>query len=108
MRQVRSVIVRGGSVTSSAARSVSAQAVKVAAGTTAQDALREAGISLDGPEGAVVVREVGSGALRDLAWAPEQDAAVEAVRADSPDGPAVRRPPRAAVVADAVAGTAHR
>src|SRR5262249_61887797 len=93
MRQVRSVIVRGGSVSSSAPRSVSAQAVKVAAGTTAQDALREAGISIDGPDGAGVVREVGSGALRDLAWAPGQGAGVEGGRAGSPGrGAGVRAP----------------
>ena len=89
-------------MSSSAPRSVSAQAVKVAAGTTAQDALREAGISIDGPDGAVVVREVGSGALRDLAWAPGQDAEVEAVRADSPDGLAVLRHSTAHVMAQAV------
>jgi threonyl-tRNA synthetase len=81
---------------------VSAQAVKVAAGTTAHDALRAAGISLEGADGAVVVREIGSGALRDLAWAPQQDAEVEAVPADSPDGLAVLRHSTAHVMAQAV------
>jgi threonyl-tRNA synthetase len=81
---------------------VSAQAVKVAAGTTAHDALRAAGISLEGADGAVVVREISSGALRDLAWAPQQDAEVEAVRADSPDGLAVLRHSTAHVMAQAV------
>jgi len=81
---------------------VSAQAVKVAAGTTAQDALQAAGVSLDGAGGAVVVREIGSGALRDLAWAPEQDTEVEAVPADSPDGLAVLRHSTAHVMAQAV------
>jgi threonyl-tRNA synthetase len=89
-------------VSSSAPRSASAQAVKVAAGTTAQDALREAGVSLEGPGGAVVVREIASRALRDLAWAPEQDAEVEPVRADSPDGLAVLRHSTAHVMAQAV------
>jgi threonyl-tRNA synthetase len=89
-------------VSSSAPRSASAQAVEVAAGTTAQDALRAAGISLEGAGGAVVVREIGSRALRDLAWAPEQDTEVEAVRADSPDGLAVLRHSTAHVMAQAV------
>ncbi|HEY3090394.1 MAG TPA: threonine--tRNA ligase [Jatrophihabitantaceae bacterium] len=89
-------------MSSSAPRSVSAQAVKVAAGTTAHDALRAAGISLEGADGAVVVREIGSGALRDLAWAPQQDAEVEAVPADSPDGLAVLRHSTAHVMAQAV------
>jgi threonyl-tRNA synthetase len=89
-------------VSSSAPRSVSAQAVKVVAGTTAHDALRAAGISLEGADGAVVVREIGSGALRDLAWAPQQDAEVEAVPADSPDGLAVLRHSTAHVMAQAV------
>jgi len=89
-------------VSTSAPRSVSAQAVKVAAGTTAQDALQAAGVSLDGAGGAVVVREIGSGALRDLAWAPEQDTEVEAVPADSPDGLAVLRHSTAHVMAQAV------
>ena len=89
-------------MSTSAPRSASAQAVKVAAGTTAQDALRAAGIPLDGADGAVVVRELGSGALRDLAWAPEQDTEVEAVPADSPDGLAVLRHSTAHVMAQAV------
>jgi threonyl-tRNA synthetase len=89
-------------VSSSASRSASAQAVKVEAGTTAQDALREAGVSLEGPGGAVVVREIASRALRDLAWTPEQDAEVEPVRADSPEGLAVLRHSTAHVMAQAV------
>ena len=89
-------------MSTSAPRSVSAQAVKVAAGTTAQDALQAAGVSLDGAGGAVVVREIGSGALRDLAWAPEQDTEVEAVPADSPDGLAVLRHSIAHLMAQAV------
>jgi threonyl-tRNA synthetase len=48
------------------------------------------------------VRERGSGALRDLAWAPDDDAEVEAVRADSPDGLAVLRHSTAHVMAQAV------
>jgi threonyl-tRNA synthetase len=89
-------------VSSTAPRPASTQTVKVAAGTTASDALRDAGVSLDGPSGAVVVREIGSGALRDLAWAPDADAEVEPVAAGSPDGLAVLRHSTAHVMAQAV------
>jgi threonyl-tRNA synthetase len=75
--------------------------VRVAAGTTAADALREAGVALDGRDGAVVVRDP-DGALRDLAWAPDSDADVEAVPASSPDGLAVLRHSAAHVMAQAV------
>jgi threonyl-tRNA synthetase len=89
-------------VSSTAPRPASTQTVKVAAGTTASDALRDAGVSLDGPGGAVVVREIGSGALRDVAWAPDADAEVEPVAAGSPDGLAVLRHSTAHVMAQAV------
>jgi len=89
-------------VSTTAPRQASAQTVKVAAGTTAIDALREAGVELNGPSGAVVVREVGTGTLRDLAWAPEADAEVEAVPASSEDGLAVLRHSTAHVLAQAV------
>jgi threonyl-tRNA synthetase len=75
--------------------------VRVAAGTTAAAALREAGVVLDGPDGAVVVRDP-DGVLRDLAWAPEADTDVEAVPASSPDGLAVLRHSAAHVLAQAV------
>src|SRR3954449_2234828 len=51
--------------------------IRVPAGTTAQDALKAAGVPLKGPDGAVVVRDLATGDLRDLAWAPEVDAEVE-------------------------------
>ncbi len=76
--------------------------VRVAAGTTAQDALREAGVELSGPSGAVVVRDRDSGALRDLAWVPDNDAEVEPVSASSADGLAVIRHSAAHVMAQAV------
>ena len=76
--------------------------VPVAAGTTAEEALRAAGVPLDGPSGAVVVRETGTGDLRDLAWAPDGPAEVEPVPADSPDGRAVLRHSTAHVLAQAV------
>ncbi|SHF52786.1 threonyl-tRNA synthetase [Jatrophihabitans endophyticus] len=75
--------------------------VRVVAGTTAYDALREAGIELSGPHGAVVVRDTG-GTLRDLEWSPAADTDVEPVPADSPDGLAVLRHSAAHVTAQAV------
>ncbi len=71
--------------------------VKVAAGTTAADALREARAD----EGVVVVRD-SDGTLRDLAWSPDVDAEVEPVAADSADGLAVLRHSTAHVMAQAV------
>src|SRR3954462_11466640 len=76
--------------------------VRVPAGTTAADALKEAGVPLKGPDGAVVVREVATGDLKDLAWAPDTDASVEAVPAASAEGRAVIRHSAAHVLAQAV------
>ncbi|WP_236826204.1 MULTISPECIES: threonine--tRNA ligase [unclassified Blastococcus] len=76
--------------------------IRVPAGTTAQDALKAAGVPMKGPDGAVVVREVATGDLKDLAWAPAADAEVEAVAASSADGRAVIRHSAAHVLAQAV------
>src|SRR4051794_22437428 len=76
--------------------------IRVPAGTTAQDALKAAGIPLKGPDGAVVVRDLATGDLRDLAWAPEVDAEVEPVPAASHEGRAVIRHSTAHVLAQAV------
>jgi threonyl-tRNA synthetase len=76
--------------------------VRVPAGTTAQDALKDAGVPLKGPDGAVVVRDVATGELKDLAWVPDADAEVEAVPAASPEGRAVIRHSTAHVLAQAV------
>ncbi|MFP5369862.1 MAG: threonine--tRNA ligase [Actinomycetes bacterium] len=76
--------------------------VRVPAGTTAMQALKDAGVPLKGAEGAVVVREIGTGELKDLNWAPEADADVEPVPAGSPDGRAVIRHSTAHVLAQAV------
>src|SRR5689334_13905718 len=65
-------------------------------------ALKDAGIPLKGPDGAVVVREPASGELKDLNWAPEADADVEPVPAASADGRAVIRHSTAHVLAQAV------
>src|SRR3954466_8712336 len=76
--------------------------IRVPAGTTAQDALKAAGVPLKGPDGAVVVRDVVTGDLKDLAWVPDADAEVEAVPAASPEGRAVIRHSTAHVLAQAV------
>ena len=71
--------------------------VKVAAGQTAADALREAVA-----DEAVVVRDLSDGVLHDLAWAPDVDTDVESIPADSPEGLAVLRHSAAHVMAQAV------
>ena len=73
--------------------------VKVASGTAAADALAAAGVS---PNDAVVVRDLASGRLRDLAWVPDADVEVEPVSPRSPDGLAVLRHSTAHVLAQAV------
>jgi threonyl-tRNA synthetase len=76
--------------------------IRVPAGTTASQALKDAGVPLKGPDGAVVVRELSSGDLKDLGWTPEADAAVEPVPAASTEGRAVIRHSTAHVLAQAV------
>jgi threonyl-tRNA synthetase len=76
--------------------------IRVPAGTTAVQALKDAGVPLKGPDGAVVVRELSSGDLKDLAWTPDADAEVEPVVAASTDGRAVIRHSAAHVLAQAV------
>ena len=73
-----------------------AQRVLVAAGTTAAQALAEAGI-----KDAAVVRD-GQGTLRDLAWRPEADEQVGVVPLGSDEGRAVLRHSAAHVMAQAV------
>ncbi len=81
--------------------SVPALPVRVAAGATALDALREAGSEVNGPGAAIVVRDP-DGALHDLDWAPDSDTDVQAVTAASPEGLAVLRHSTAHVLAQAV------
>ncbi len=76
--------------------------VAVAAGTTAADALAAAGVPLTGPSGAVVVRDLATDALKDLAWVPDEDAEVEPVPLDSGAGRSVLRHSTAHVMAQAV------
>src|SRR3982751_3761777 len=64
-------------------------------------ALKDAGVPLKGRDGAVVVRDVASGDLKDLNWTPEADTDVEPVPAASPDGRAVIRHSTAHVLAQA-------
>jgi threonyl-tRNA synthetase len=75
--------------------------VRVPAGTTAGAAVREAGLPGSGPQAVVVVRDA-DGRLRDLSWAPESDAEVEPVAADTEDGRSVIRHSAAHVLAQAV------
>ncbi|SDP55914.1 threonyl-tRNA synthetase [Actinopolyspora xinjiangensis] len=75
--------------------------VKVPAGTTAGDAVQQAGLPSKGPEAIVVVRD-DEGQLRDLAWAPGTDVEVTAVPADTEEGRGVIRHSTAHVLAQAV------
>jgi threonyl-tRNA synthetase len=63
--------------------------------------VREGGLPTSGP-GAIVVVKDSDGTLRDLAWAPEVDAEVTAVTADSDEGRSVIRHSAAHVLAQAV------
>ncbi|MEV7042389.1 threonine--tRNA ligase [Amycolatopsis sp. NPDC051061] len=80
---------------------VATSRVVVPAGTTAGAAVREAGLPTKGPDTVVVVRDA-EGKLRDLAWAPESDAEVEPVAANTEDGRSVIRHSAAHVLAQAV------
>ncbi|MFJ9364552.1 threonine--tRNA ligase [Nocardia sp. NPDC101769] len=75
--------------------------VRVAAGTTAGAAVREADLPSKGPAAVIVVRDA-EGALKDLSWVPELDTEVEVITADSPDGRNVIRHSAAHVLAQAV------
>ncbi|MHA6800543.1 threonine--tRNA ligase [Bounagaea algeriensis] len=75
--------------------------MKVPAGTTAGEAVAEAGLPAKGPEAIVVVRDEEQN-LRDLAWAPEVDAEVEPVPASTEAGRSVIRHSAAHVLAQAV------
>ncbi|ROS37921.1 threonine--tRNA ligase [Amycolatopsis thermoflava] len=85
----------------SSAAAAPAASVVVPAGTTAGAAIREAGLPTKGPDAIVVVRDP-DGRLRDLAWAPEADASVEPVAANTEDGRSVIRHSAAHVLAQAV------
>jgi threonyl-tRNA synthetase len=88
---------------SQSARPAAAPAARVVvpAGTTAGTAVREAGLPGKGPDAIVVVREA-DGRLRDLSWAPDEEAEVDTVAADTEDGRSVIRHSAAHVLAQAV------
>ncbi|SOD74215.1 threonyl-tRNA synthetase [Jatrophihabitans sp. GAS493] len=98
---VAAVCLQGVIVSVSSVQPAPRLVVKVTAGTSALDALLEAGADLNGPGGVVVVRD-SEGELHDLAWVPETDVEVTAVFAAEPDGLAVIRHSAAHVAAQAV------
>jgi threonyl-tRNA synthetase len=78
--------------------------IRVAAGTTAGAAVRDAGLPSRGASDAVVVVRDAEGRLRDLSWVPEADVEVTPVAADTEDGRSVIRHSAAHVLAQAVQG----
>jgi threonyl-tRNA synthetase len=76
--------------------------IRVPAGTTAGAAVRDAGLPGRGEADAIVVVRDGEGKLRDLSWAPDADADVTPVAADSDEGRSVIRHSAAHVLAQAV------
>ncbi len=78
--------------------------IRVAAGTTAGAAVRDAGLPGRGAPDAIVVVRDAEGRLRDLSWIPADDAEVTPVAADTEDGRNVIRHSAAHVLAQAVQG----
>ncbi|HEX7826451.1 MAG TPA: threonine--tRNA ligase [Mycobacterium sp.] len=78
--------------------------IRVAAGTTAGAAVRDAGLPTRGAPDAIVVVRDAEGLLRDLSWVPDADAEVTPVAADTDDGRSVIRHSTAHVLAQAVQG----
>jgi len=76
--------------------------IRVAAGITAGQAVRDAGLPARGALDAVVVVRDADGRLRDLSWVPEAGAEVTPVAADTDDGRSVIRHSAAHVLAQAV------
>ena len=76
--------------------------IRVAAGTTAGAAVRDAGLPGRGEPAAIVVVRDTEGRLRDLSWAPDADVDVIPVAADTDDGRSVIRHSAAHVLAQAV------
>ena len=87
---------------SAPARPAPAAPIRVAAGTTAGQAVRDAGLPARGEVDAVVVVRDADGRLRDLSWVPDTDADVEPVAANTDDGRSVIRHSTAHVLAQAV------
>ncbi|WP_135453930.1 threonine--tRNA ligase [Mycobacterium sp. DL99] len=76
--------------------------IRVAAGTTAGAAVREADLPSRGTPDAIVVVRDADGRLRDLSWAPDTDVEVTPVAANTEDGRSVIRHSCAHVLAQAV------
>ncbi|MEV0669923.1 threonine--tRNA ligase [Mycobacterium sp. NPDC050441] len=76
--------------------------IRVAAGTTAGAAVREADLPSRGTPDAIVVVRDGDGRLRDLSWTPDTDVEVTPVAANTDDGRSVIRHSCAHVLAQAV------
>ena len=76
--------------------------IRVAAGTTAGAAVRDACLPGRGADDAVVVVRDADGRLRDLAWTPDDDVEVTPVAANTDDGRSVIRHSTAHVLAQAV------
>jgi threonyl-tRNA synthetase len=87
---------------SAAASTAPAALIRVAAGTTAAAAVREAGLPTRGASDAIVVVRDADGRLRDLSWTPDTDVEVTPVAADTEDGRSVIRHSTAHVLAQAV------
>src|ERR1700754_2687567 len=87
---------------SAPASSAPAAPIRVAAGTTAGAAVREAGLPGRGAADAIVVVRDAEVRLRDLSWAPDADVEVTPVAADTEDGRSVIRHSAAHVLAQAV------
>ncbi|MGE2814790.1 threonine--tRNA ligase [Mycobacterium heidelbergense] len=76
--------------------------IRVPAGTTAAAAVGEAGLPRRGTPDAIVVVRDAEGKLRDLSWAPDSDAEVIPVAANTDEGRSVLRHSTAHVLAQAV------
>ena len=76
--------------------------LRVPAGTTAGAVVRDAGLAGRGEPAAIVVVRDADGTLRDLSWAPDVDADVTPVAADTDEGRSVIRHSAAHVLAQAV------
>ncbi|GJF08557.1 threonine--tRNA ligase [Mycolicibacterium cyprinidarum] len=76
--------------------------IRVAAGMTAGQAVRDAGLPARGAPDAVVVVRDADGRLHDLSWVPDVDAEVTPVAANTDDGRSVIRHSAAHVLAQAV------
>ncbi|BBZ75454.1 threonine--tRNA ligase [Mycolicibacterium anyangense] len=87
---------------SAPATTAPAAPIRVPAGTTAGAAVRDAGLPSRGEADAIVVVRDADGKLRDLSWAPDADAEVVPVAANTDDGRSVIRHSAAHVLAQAV------